>query len=86
MKSLDKLISHTWIAKKWRNVSQFCNGKNHAGYAPMEYRRYRRGSNRCHECGYKLGKIRCERKSWSSSIVDNVYQENTLLKMLSRKD
>ena len=82
---LDTIFSRTWSSKRWRNVSQFCNGKNHPGYSIMEYRRYRRGKARCHECGYKFGKIKCERKSWSSAIIDNIYTPNPLLAMLSKR-
>lgn len=79
--NFNKLMSHYWTKKRWINLSTFCNGKNHPSYTG--YRKYRRGTNRCHSCGAKIGKIRCERKSSREVLVDNIYNSNSIIKMFA---
>lgn len=83
MKSLDKIIYKSFTGKRWINLGNFCNGKNHP--ISLNYRAYRRGLVRCKTCGAKLGKVKCERKSSTDMLVDNIYQENPLFKLLSLK-
>ena len=84
MKTLNNILRRTFNSKYWHNVGEFCNRKSHPSSVP--YRRYRRGKNRCIECGARIGKIKCRRYAFRNEMVDNVYNESALLKWLKRKD
>lgn len=81
--NFSKVMAHVYSGRFWRNVSEVCNGKRHP-WKPFSYRPYRRGRQRCHECGARLGKIRCIRKSHQESLLDNIMQPNPILEFLKR--
>jgi len=82
---LNSIYLRIFNCKYWHNISQFCNGKTHPGYGVIKYRPYRRGKNRCLACGSKIGKIKCERYAYKDKLIDNIFEENTFLKLLRNK-
>jgi hypothetical protein len=84
MTRIDKILSKSISKKHWRNISEYCNGYRHPLW--FGYRKYRRGNGRCHSCGAKLGKIKCERKSFSNNLVDNIFSESPFFRLLKQRD
>ena len=82
MKILDNLFSYTFHKKGWHNISSFCNRKRHPSL--LKYKPYRRGKNRCLYCGAKIGKIKCERKSYSQMLNDNLLNSSPLISLLHK--
>lgn len=76
------ILINTFSKIRWFNSAEFCNRKTHP--QSFTYRKYRRGKNRCASCGAKIGKVNCKRDTYRNRITDNIYQENTLLKMLDQ--
>lgn len=82
-KSLSKLYTNTLTKKHWHNDGRFCNGKTHPTITG--YRRYKRGKNRCLECGAKFGKSSYSRKTYQEMIVDNIFSPNPIFELLNKK-
>ena len=83
MTDCEDILINTLTKKYWHNVGQYCDRKHHVFFA--EYRRYKRGKNRCIECGYKIGKRILERYSYSEKIVDDIYKKNPILEYLKAR-
>jgi len=60
------------IIMKVFNNPEYCNRINHPIFS---YRKYRRGYARCKDCG---GKIK-----YKTIMVDNIYNENPMFKLIS---
>ena len=78
----DHLVTRTFAGRHWKNMGSYCNRKTHA-YGPLGYRKYRRGKNRCVQCGAKIGKVDCTRKSYKEGIVDSIFEPSPFLKALA---
>jgi len=81
---LYKVCNEIFNTKKWRNMSQFCNGVTHPYSFP--YRPYKRGAGRCHKCGARIGKIKCRMKSLRDCYVDAIFAPSPLLKLVSNSN
>lgn len=82
-KTFSKLCTRTLMGKPWRNIGEYCDKKRHP--ISFSYRKYRRGKNRCLECGAKLGKPIMKRESYSNLLIDNICSSNPLLDYLKNK-
>ena len=80
---MNKTFNDVFSKSYWHNVSQFCDTKRHP--FSIGYRRYRRGRNRCKECGAKIGKIHCERWRNKDKIVEHIFEGYPLLDLLRKK-
>lgn len=85
MNEIKKLFDKALNGKHWKNLGQFCNRKTHPFKHRLNYRIYRRGKNRCLECGAKIGKIKCIRTSYYEQIGDTISNENPIIKFLKQK-
>ncbi len=86
MKNLNKLYKRyvrVWYKKKWRNDGTYCDRRTHPIALP--YRRYRRGKNRCVQCGAKIGKVKYVLKSAYDYLLDTIFSTNPMLAMLKKK-
>ena len=64
-----------------RNISDFCNGKNHPW--KISYRRYRRGKGRCGNCGARLGKVKVRfQRSHRNTLIENLNRATPLFSLL----
>lgn len=77
------LLQDVLTKKHWVNKSYFCNGKTHPYW--VNYRKYRRGKNRCLVCGARIGKIKCKFQSFRDQMIENVFKPNILLSHLIKK-
>ena len=80
---LNKISNDAYNKKLWRNEGQYCNTKTHP--IIFQYRRYKRGKNRCNYCGAKLGKIKCKRLSNSEMLGDNIFTSSSIMEILKKK-
>lgn len=81
MKAIGKIPQRSFISKRWMNESGVCDRRRH----PVSvYRPYRRGKNRCLECGARIGKFKMSRKSFLDSIAENILKPSPLLEMLRK--
>lgn len=85
MANINTIYIRTWNSKYWHNIGQFCNRKTHPGFGVLGYRKYRRGKNRCLECGARIGRVRCIRYAYKDKLVDNIFSENSLFKALKER-
>lgn len=84
MTSIESLYTKVFTTKRWRNVSNFCDGIYHP-VTTSGYRRYRRGKTRCLYCGSKLGEIHpLKRTSPREDLIDSVYSSKPLFSMLRK--
>lgn len=78
---MDNLLIKAFKTKYRANLGEFCDRKHHASFTG--YKRYRRGKNRCLECGFKIGPVRLDTpKSKIQRIANNLFSESPLLKLL----
>ena len=73
-------LSNILNKKFLKNINEYCDKKNHP--LIFYYRAYRRGKNRCLECGAKVGKVKLKLMSYSEMIFDNVSTGYSILKCL----
>lgn len=80
---LSKIYDRAFNSKRWHNVAEFCDRKYHP--FSFSYRRYKRGKNRCIECGARIGDRIMIRKSGKEFLIDNISGRNTMLDMLRQR-
>ena len=83
MDKLTKIFSDAFNKNRWWNESEFCNRKTHP--LRFKYRRYKRGKNRCNICGAKIGKIECIRERARERLIDNIYNQSSILQLLQKR-
>lgn len=84
VKVIDNMLNKAFTRKLPINHGNFCDLKHHPLYEPS-YRLYRRGNNRCSQCGCKIGRPKIKLTTLQNETINNIFHSNPAIRILMYK-